>query len=110
MILTTANATESLIVLPLSSQKAVPKSPSLSERLSTDSPGYCQLKPHSKKVEYIKLAQKKLPRLSATEMALGFQDKHMLIGQVEEYNRRIQLPTFHIKGSFTSDVSTRFSE
>lgn len=29
----------------------------------------------------------------------------MLIGQVEEYNRRIQLPTFHIKGSFTSDVS-----
>lgn len=61
----------------------------------------------SRKVEYIKLAQStnNIPRLAAREMALGFNDKHILIGQVEEYNRRIQLPTFHIKGNFTSDVS-----
>ena len=88
----------------------VTKSPSLSERLDRDTPGYCQHRERSqstksRRVEYIKIAQKSAPRLTASEMALGFRDKHVLIGQVEEYNRRIQLPTFHIKGNFTSDVS-----
>ena len=73
---------------------------------------YSKLRPNStksRKLEYIQLVQNNLPRLSATEMALtGFNDKHILIGQVEEYNRRIQLPTFHIKGNFTSDVSFAF--
>lgn len=89
----------------------VTKSPSLSERLDRDTrPGYCQhpersQSTKSRRVEYIKIAQRSSQRLTAREMALGFKDKHVLIGQVEEYNRRIQLPTFHIKGNFTSDVS-----
>ncbi|XP_067928285.1 ras-associating and dilute domain-containing protein-like isoform X2 [Watersipora subatra] len=42
-------------------------------------------------------------------MALtGCPDKQALVGQVEEYNRRIQLPTFHIKGNFTSADDIEF--
>jgi len=43
-------------------------------------------------------------------MALGFTDMHSLIGKVEEYNRRINLPTFHIRGNFTSEVSLIFTQ
>lgn len=92
---------------PCSSKGSVGKT----QRPDREVPAYCHTNvTPTRSREYIKLSagSPKPPRPRSTiigEMALGFSDKHVVIGKVEEYNRRIQLPTFHIKGNFTNDVS-----
>lgn len=95
-----------------SSHQTISKSPSLSlSEPPTVKPAasYQTVKQSRyRKLDYLSLAGNADIRscsAATPNMALGFQDKHILIGQVEEYNKRISLTTFHIKGNFTSDVS-----
>lgn len=93
-----------------SSHQTISKSSSLSEPPPVKpAAGHHQVKrSRYRKLDYLSLAgdtDVANHTLPVPDMALGFQNKHILIGQVEEYNKRISLPTFHIKGNFTSDVS-----